>query len=81
MSDVFYLDMPGETLECHVITTLYSKVYDHHYLVYEMENSKEDEIFVSIYEPGDELKELCDVEGKELEDLLEILESNLGDDV
>ena len=75
MSDVFYLDTDDGSIVCHVIMTLYSKEYDHHYLVYEMENNADDEIYVSIYQPGEEIKELLDVKGEELDKVIEILES------
>lgn len=80
MSDVFYLDTEDGSVSCHVLTTLYSLVYHHHYLVYEMENSK-DEVYVSIYEPGEEIRELIDVEGKELDDLVSFLESDYGEEL
>ena len=75
MSDVFYLDTDEGSVVCHVMTTLYSEVYKHHYLVYEMESVK-DEIFVSIFNREDGINELLDVEGKELEYVIAMLESD-----
>ena len=75
MPDIFYLDTDEGSFLCHVITTLYLKEYDHHYLVYDMDEKHKDSVFVSIYQPGEEIKELLDVEGEELEKVIQILES------
>ena len=74
VSDLFYLDTDEGSIGCHVITTRYLDEYQHHYLIYEMDG-KPEEVFVSIYQPDDDMKVLLDVQEKELESVIQTLES------
>ena len=80
MSDTFYIDSENGSEKCRVITTLYSKEYNHHYLVYEFVDQKSDDLYVSIFYPEEEILELFDVEGKELDDVIAVLE-NMDEEV
>ena len=54
MEDTFFLDTNEGSIECRVITNLYSEKRKKHYLVYEYVDEKNDDLYVSSYDPEDE---------------------------
>ena len=72
--DTFYLDEDGQSILCHIITTMFSEKRKKYYVIYEAENNA-DEIYVSSYNPTDEDGELLDVtDEKELAEIQKFLE-------
>ena len=48
--ETFYLDEDGQSILCHIITTMFSEKRKKYYVIYEAENNA-DEIYVSSYNP------------------------------
>ena len=72
--ETFYLDEDGQSILCHIITTMFSEERKKYYVIYEAENNK-DEIYVSSYNPTDEDGELLDVtDEEELAEIRKFLE-------
>ncbi len=72
--ETFYLDEDGQSILCHIITTMFSEKRKKYYVIYEAENNT-DEIYVSSYNPTDEDGELLDVtDEKELAEIQKFLE-------
>ncbi len=76
MEDTFFLDTNEGSIECRVITNLYSEKRKKHYLVYEYVDEKNDDLYVSSYDPEDETNTLNDVsDSDELREVTELFES------
>lgn len=72
--ETFYLDEDGQSVLCHIITTMFSEERKEYYVIYEAENN-ENEIYVSSYNPIDEDGELLDVtDEEELAEIKKFLE-------
>ena len=73
MEDTFFLDTDNGSIECRVITNLFSEKTKKHYLVYEYVNS-DDNLYVSSYDPDDESNTLNDVDEDELKEVIKLFE-------
>lgn len=73
MEDTFFLDTDNGSVECRVITNLYSDKTKKHYLVYEYVKS-DDNLYVSSYDPDDESNTLNDVSEDELDEVMNLFE-------
>ena len=72
--ETFYLDEDGQSVLCHIITTMFSETRKKYDVIYEAEKNA-DEIYVSSYNPTDEDGELLDVtDEKELAEIQKFLE-------
>ena len=77
MNDTFFLDTDTGSVECQVITSLYSEKTKKCYLVYEYVNDESDEMYVSAYDPADESNTLNDVSSEELEEVANLLNEEM----
>ena len=72
--DTFYLDEDGQSILCHIITTMFSENSKKYYVIYETDENS-DEIYVSSYDPTDKDGELLDItDEKELEEIKKFLD-------
>ncbi len=72
--DTFYLDEDGQSILCHIITTMFSENRKKYYVIYETDENS-DEIYVSSYDPTDKDGELFDItDEKELEEIKKFLD-------
>ncbi len=75
IEETFFLDAEEGSKECKIITSMYSETRKKYYLIYEYVENKEEEIFVSSYEPNEEDGTLNDItDEKELEEITKFLE-------
>jgi len=75
IEETFFLDTEEGSKECKIITSMYSETRKKYYLIYEYVENKEEEIFVSSYEPNEEDGTLNDItDEKELEEITKFLE-------
>ena len=77
MPEKFFLDTEDGSIECKIITSLYSEKRKKHYLIYQPEEQTNDDIFVSSYDPDidDEEYDLNDVnDEEEIEEVARLLE-------
>ena len=77
MNDTFFLDTDTGSVECQVITSLYSEKMKKYYLVYEYVHNESDEVYVSSYDPEDESNTLNDVSLEELEEVTKLLNEDM----
>jgi len=61
IEETFFLDTEEGSKECKIITSMYSETRKKYYLIYEYVENKEEEIFVSSYEPNEEDGTLNDI--------------------
>ena len=72
--ETFTINENGKELTCTILTNIYSETRDKYYVVYEVEDD-DDNIYVSSYDPLDEIGSLEDVtDEEELEELKKTLE-------
>lgn len=73
--DRFYLDTEEGSIECQIITNIYSEERKKHYLIYEYVENESQYIYVSSYNPEDKEGNLNDVTNEqELEEITKFLE-------
>ena len=80
MNNTFFLDTDEGSIECKIITSLYSEKYKQFYLVYEETDKIDGDVFVSKYDPKDEENNLFDVSEKELKEVMTLLEDEFADE-
>lgn len=73
--DRFYLDTEEGSIECQIITNIYSEERKKHYLIYEYVENESQYIYISSYNPEDKEGNLNDVTNEqELEEITKFLE-------
>lgn len=77
MPENFFLDTDEGSEECRIITSLYSKTRQKHYLIYQPLNHETEEFYVSTYNPDldeDEYDLKSVTEEEELEEVAKLLQ-------